>query len=391
MTVSPNSTMLPPIWVAACDSHRRRNAGIAEDGERAFGAGVPRSRRSRSTSTGTLASVTKVGRAASVVAGASPTTAAVIAGSPRSTNAASRRSSVARSIRTWRSHVRQRRPMSAPSRSTSQVSPPHGCVRRRRTTSPSSRSRTGRSGTAGRVSEPWTAVTRDEVTVRGRDADAVHGRDLDDHVRLRRGELGDDPARSRQGPGELVRRADRGARTDRRAGTVDRDGSPGDPTVTTPGTSRTLSIAIASAPGVAQLVDEVLDARTVDRTADDDRDAGPGRRIDPGVQPDPPQVGAQLVDRHVAALGVLLSVDELALQVATSPRSWSLRSLRLATSTVRSCDDSPANAAPLAWVRSWTTTSSPSTKATAAIVSWFRAGIVTAASPVAPVDGWGRA
>ncbi len=27
MTVRPNSTMLPPIWVAAWDSHRRRNAG----------------------------------------------------------------------------------------------------------------------------------------------------------------------------------------------------------------------------------------------------------------------------------------------------------------------------------------------------------------------------
>ena len=26
MTVSPNRTMLPPIWVAACDSQRRRNA-----------------------------------------------------------------------------------------------------------------------------------------------------------------------------------------------------------------------------------------------------------------------------------------------------------------------------------------------------------------------------
>ena len=25
MTVSPNRTMLPPIWVAACDSQRRRN------------------------------------------------------------------------------------------------------------------------------------------------------------------------------------------------------------------------------------------------------------------------------------------------------------------------------------------------------------------------------
>ena len=40
----------------------------------------------------------------------------------------------------------------------------------------------GRSGTAGRVSEAWTAATRDKVTVRGRDADAVHGRHVDRHV-----------------------------------------------------------------------------------------------------------------------------------------------------------------------------------------------------------------
>ena len=67
----------------------------------------------------------------------------------------------------------------------------------------------GRSGTAGRVSEAWTAMTRDEITVRGRDTDAVHGRHVDRHVGLRGGQLGDDPARSRQGPGELVRSADR--------------------------------------------------------------------------------------------------------------------------------------------------------------------------------------
>ena len=43
---------------------------------------------------------------------------------------------VGRSSRTCRPQPGQRSPMSAPSRSTSQVSPPHGCGRRRRTTSP---------------------------------------------------------------------------------------------------------------------------------------------------------------------------------------------------------------------------------------------------------------
>ena len=41
--------MLPPIWVAACDSQRRRNAAVAEDRERALagrlGIGAGRSRR----------------------------------------------------------------------------------------------------------------------------------------------------------------------------------------------------------------------------------------------------------------------------------------------------------------------------------------------------------
>ena len=41
---------------------------------------------------------------------------------------------------------------------------------------------------------------------------------------------------------------------------------------------------------------------------------GPGRRIDAGVQPDAAQVGAQLVDRHLAALGVVGQGRQLALQ-----------------------------------------------------------------------------
>ena len=44
--------------------------------------------------------------------------------------------------------------------------------------------------------------------------------------------------------------------------------------------------------GVAQLVDQLLDARPVDRAADRDRHARAGDRVEPGVGPDALQVGA---------------------------------------------------------------------------------------------------
>ena len=58
-------------------------------------------------------------------------------------------------------------------------------------------------------------------------------------------------------------------------------------------------------PGVAQLVDELLDTRSVDRAVDRDRDPGSGDRIEPGVGADPLQIGADLVDRDVATRAVL--------------------------------------------------------------------------------------
>ena len=54
MTVSPKRTMFPPIWVAACDSQRRRNpllrktaSGPPSDGSGAVVATVTRSGRRR--------------------------------------------------------------------------------------------------------------------------------------------------------------------------------------------------------------------------------------------------------------------------------------------------------------------------------------------------------
>ena len=80
MTVSPKRTMLPPIWVAACDSQRRRNPPLRKT---ASGPGSDASRAA------VAATVTRPGRRSRGV------TAAVIAGSPRATNSTSRRSSVA--------------------------------------------------------------------------------------------------------------------------------------------------------------------------------------------------------------------------------------------------------------------------------------------------------
>ena len=45
MTVSPNRTMLPPIWVAACDSQRRRKPGLRKTGSGPASAGSASSGR----------------------------------------------------------------------------------------------------------------------------------------------------------------------------------------------------------------------------------------------------------------------------------------------------------------------------------------------------------
>ena len=122
MTVSPKRTMLPPIWVAAWDSQRRRNGRC--------GRRRARRRRLRRPLLAVSRPPSRADRSSRVAVGAAER-AAVSAGSPRVTKPASRRSRVRRSSSTWRPQVWQRRPMSAPSRSTSQVSPPHGCVRRK--------------------------------------------------------------------------------------------------------------------------------------------------------------------------------------------------------------------------------------------------------------------
>ena len=70
--------------------------------------------------------------------------------------------------------------------------------------------------------------------------------------------------------------------------------------------------------GVAQLVDELLDARPVDRAADRDRHARAADRVEPGVRPDALEVGRDLVDRDVAARAVRLERGELAARATRS-------------------------------------------------------------------------
>ena len=219
MTVSPNSTMLPPIWVAACDSQRRRNAGCGRRRGRLPVASA-RSAGGRPRLDGTPArSRRPVGRGPCGPA-SSPATAAVIAGSPRSTNSARRRSSVgaleqdvAAAGPAAQADVGARAGRRATCRRrTGGVA---GAGRRRR----GAASRTGRSGTAGRVSEARTTVSRDERRGRRRQLDAV------DRRHRRRSRRAASPAswammppEPRQRAGQLVRRADRvERRTGRRA------------------------------------------------------------------------------------------------------------------------------------------------------------------------------
>ena len=189
MTVSPNRTMLPPIWVATCASQRRRKE--------------PLRRTARAPRTAGVVGRPGVGRVDRVVDGGSPrrcprgpVTPAVPGGRPRSgrghrarrTRRAVVRGSPARAGRGGRSpgsaaRCRRRGGRRATCRT------PHGCARRRRTTSPSSRVRTGRAGTAGGYQSRGDRRSgRASRSVAGT-ATRIDRGDLDDDVGERRGEL----------------------------------------------------------------------------------------------------------------------------------------------------------------------------------------------------------
>ena len=355
-------TMLPPIWVAAWASQRSRNGRFRKTSIALPGGGAWRRRgRSPAGRHGAL------GRAAPA--------AALRIGSPRSTNSTSRRSIVRRSTRTWRSQVRQRSPMSAPSRSTSHVSPPHGCgapetddvaeVQRERGSvrhraegiKDAARHGRGRGPGASRgrvmtVSIGWTSTVAPGFVAaswaiipptRVSEPTSVSGRPI---ARIVNGSRSSTPSTS-SAPGTPL--------TDVRAidpDVLDRD---------------------RLGAGVAQLVQELLDRRRVDRAADRDLDARAGDGIEPGPGPDPAEVRLELADRRRRrSLGSARSSSSSRSRLAISPRSWSFSVFRLATSTVSSWADLAGERGAAGLGRDWTTTRSPRRHATAAIVSWLR-------------------
>ena len=248
MTVSPNRTMLPPIWVAACDSQSRRNPPFRKTASASAGGAVAEG--------GLLGGGRGASRRPGRRCGRRPSgadTAAVIAGSPRADepDEAPLERRAARAGRGGRRSA-QRRPMSAPSRSTSQVSPPHGCV----AAEPDDVAEEQREDglvwhRRVRVSKAGTPVRRDERPGGRRQLEPVDRCDRHDDVRLRRGELGDDAAGAGQRAGQLVRRADG---LDLEAGSPSAvpstPAAPGAPVTTTPVTTRVSPTAIASAPAL---------------------------------------------------------------------------------------------------------------------------------------------
>ena len=80
MTVRPNRTMLPPIWVAACDSQRRRNERLRKTAR----ALSPRGRRRRPGRIGRVASSRRRVRSPAVGVARGPVTPAARRGRLRS-------------------------------------------------------------------------------------------------------------------------------------------------------------------------------------------------------------------------------------------------------------------------------------------------------------------
>ena len=208
MTVSPNRTMLPPIWVAACDSQRRRNAAVPEDRERRSASSSARGSRPRS--------VTRPGRRS---AWAASRRAAVSAGSPRVDEPGEPPLEVA----ALEEHVAAAGLAAQADVGAEAIDQPGVAAARVRASEPDDVAEEQREDglvrhRRVRVSKARVTVGRDEGPGRRRQLEPVDRRDRDDDVGLGRGELGDDPAGAGQRARQLVGRADgRRARTRRRA------------------------------------------------------------------------------------------------------------------------------------------------------------------------------
>ena len=359
MTVSPYRTMLPPIWVAACESQRRRNPAFRKTARALVGR-----LRCRSVS-----AVTRLGS----VAGRRERGAQVRIASLDEGRRAAAPAAVARGGRGGRSPGsagrcprRDGRPATCPCRTGGRAE----AGRRRPRTAEGLQ--IGASGGSGYQSRgwPWTGTSVRSVA-------GSSSRSIGVTVMTTSGWVAascamtppdrvSEPVSCSDAP--MASSVNVSARS-----APSRLAAPGGPTATTPGTSRTPPRRHRLGARVAELVDQVLEARAVDRAADRDRHAGTGDRVQARVGADAPEVGADLVDRGLAAVLVRGERGRVRARATRSPaRSWSLRWLTLATKTVRSCVSSAASPAPPACARSWTTTSRPSTKATAAIVSWLR-------------------
>ena len=203
---------------------------------------------------------------------------------------------------TCRAQPRQRRPMSAPRRSTSHVSPPHGCGRLRRTTSPRSRGRTLEGGIRRvRVSEPWLAMARDEGPLGRRQLEPVDRRDRDLDARERGLEPGDDAP----GPGQRARqrrgvadRVDLERVAERRV--LDRDARrAGRPRPSRTRCARRRS-RYDSAPALRSSLSRSWTAVPGTWPRDRHLDPGPADRQETGPRADAGEVRLELAERRVA-------------------------------------------------------------------------------------------
>ena len=309
MTVRPYRTMLPPIWVAACDSQRRRNARVAEDRERRsrrrprdlVGAGVV------GVAHGRPSPGRRTDRRAALSAG--------IAALDEPDEAALERRAVEQDVAA--AALAAQADVGAEAVHEPRVAAAR-MGRRRRTTSPSEQLEhaSGRSSGGSGYQSRGLAMGRDEVAVGRRQLEPVHRRDRDDDVGLGRRELGDDAA----GAGERARSAcsappiaaSSNGVAERHA--IDRDVARAARRRRRRGRRRTPATAIASAPAFRS---------SLIRSSSPAPSIGPlivivtprpvtGSR--PGVGPDATQVASELVDRDVAASLVGGQRRELALE-----------------------------------------------------------------------------
>ena len=163
-------------------------------------------------------------------------------------------------------------------------------------------------------------------------------------VRIRRGELGDDPAGPGQRPDERLRPPIARIVNGSPSGVSSTERDPGSPPIDRARDDPDVLDRDRLGAGVAELVDQVLDVRRADRAADRDRDAVAGDRVEPGPGADPVEVGLDLATEVAPRDPPARASSSWRCSPAISLRSRSFRLFRLPTSSVRSWADSVAGA-----------------------------------------------